>query len=300
MKFHVVTPSFNQLSFLRRLVASVADQATTAVSVHHHVQDGGSTDGTVEFLEEYFAHQQPTDNYQLTFASEADDGMYDAINKGWLLAADDVDIIAHMNCDEQYLPGGLEKVANWFGDHPAADVVLADMIVTNKDGDYICHRRSLKPNAFLSRICCIAMTTTTFHRVSVVREKKVLFDTSWRDQGDMVWYNCLHKSGVRFSVFNEVVSLFVDTGENMNLQEWSQQERKRYADEYLFGLRKITRLASKFYSLRRYLKEFYLKPPQSYALYWDSLSKREFRPVDKPTGLWHRQVTLPVKNTENI
>ena len=133
------------------------------------------------------------------------------------------------------------------------------------------------------------MTTTTFQRASVVRDKGVLFDTSWRNIGDMVWYNALHKAGVNFGVYNEIVSLFVDTGDNLNLTEEAIRERKRYAGEYLFGTQVFTRLVSKFYSLRRYLKEFYLKSPIEYALFWSDLEKREVRKIKKATGLWHRK-----------
>jgi len=132
------------------------------------------------------------------------------------------------------------------------------------------------------------MTTTTFQRVSVVRDKQVLFDPSWRNIGDMVWYNSLYKAGVRFGVLNQLVAVFTDTGENLNLTEEALRERKRYADEYLFGLRFITRMVSKFYSLRRWLKEFYLNAPTEYALYWNDLSQRDIRKITKPTGLWHR------------
>ena len=334
MRFYIVTPSFNQVDFLKRCVASVADQVAQAsspkpqapnlpISVHHHIQDGGSTDGTREFLEKLCENdgcslpvdealsrsgskQQPT--YQLTYACEADEGMYDAINRGWMRAVEFAheeqaekdcgqqsanpphdSVVAHLNCDEQYLPQALETIASFFRCHQEADVVLADMIVVDNDGAYICHRRSLKPNALLSRICCVGMTTTTFQRISVVRDKKVLFDTSWRNIGDMVWYNALHRSKVRFAVCNELVSVFTDTGDNLNLTEEAIRERKRYAKEYLFGMRIFTRMLSKVYSLRRYLKEFFLKPPTEYALYWNDLKKRGIRSIERPTALWHRK-----------
>lgn len=314
MKFFVVTPSFNQLPFLKRCVASVRDQASEAmeqgagsIAVHHHVQDGGSTDGTGEWLERYMQEvggQGPEDGdlntenltlntalsgYTFSYESTPDNGMYDAINRGWGLAGADVDVVAHLNCDEQYLPDALKTIADYFSNHRKADVVLADMIVVDNGGAYICHRRSLKPHSLLSRICCVGMTTTTFQRTSVVRDKKVMFDTSWRNIGDMVWYNALHKAGVRFTVCNELVSAFTDTGVNLNLTEEALRERKRYAEEYLGGTYFLTRLVSKFYSLKRFLKEFYLKPPADYAMYWNDLSEREVRLIDKPTGLWHRK-----------
>lgn len=315
MLFYIVTPSYNQLSFLRRCVASVADQIEAAsqqsIIIHHHIQDACSTDGTVEFLKEYAAQVAdamspsrdqpatkekgsnapipPSTAYSFSFASEADNGMYDAINRGWKLAMNDADVIAHLNCDEQYLPGALQTIADFFRCHQEADVVLADMIVVDNDGAYICHRRSLKPNALLSQICCVGMTTTTFQRASVVRDKQVLFDTSWRNIGDMVWYNALHRAGVHFVVCNELVSVFTDTGVNLNLTEEAVRERKRYADEFLHGSYFFTLLISKFYSLRRFLKEFYLKSPTEYAFFWNNLPKREIRSIERPTGLWHRR-----------
>lgn len=339
MYFHVVTPSFNQLGHLKRCVGSVRDQAgslceqrtedrartadvnsaksnelmaNSCISVHHHIQDACSTDGSVEFLTEFQSkvESQKLKGYSFSFASGADNGMYDAINRGWLRAVGQIErgkenpltsdlrpptsdfardsVLAHLNCDEQYLPGALKTVAEYFSNHWKTDVALADMVVVDNDGMYICHRRSLMPNRVLSRICCIGMTTTTFQRASVVRDKGILFDPSWRNIGDMVWYNDLHKAGVRFGVLNQLVATFTDTGENLNLTEEAIRERRRYANEYLFGLQKISRVVSKFYSFRRWLKEFFLTPPAEYALYWDDLKKRDVYAVAQPSGLWHR------------
>ena len=40
---------------------------------------------------------------------EKDGGMYDAVNRGYRRAQGD--ILAYLNCDEQYLPGALKTVA---------------------------------------------------------------------------------------------------------------------------------------------------------------------------------------------
>ena len=71
MKITIVTPSLNQLEFLKRNAASVADQE--GADVEHIVQDAGSTDGTVDWIEAQSGLKGYVEN---------DEGMYDAINRG--------------------------------------------------------------------------------------------------------------------------------------------------------------------------------------------------------------------------
>ena len=292
MKFWIVTPSYNQLRWLKLCVASVADQATELeepIRVHHHIQDAQSTDGTPEWLAEHIARQAVTSNYQLTFVSAADEGMYDAINRGWKMASDDVDVIAHLNCDEQYLPGALKTIAEFFTAHQKADVVLADMIVVDNEGAYICHRRSLKPTALTSRFCAGGFTATTFQRASVTRDKGVFFNTSWRNFGDKVWYNALHQAGCRFAVCNEMVSLFSDTGENLNWTDEGLREKRRYEQEFLWGSGVGTMLIARGLGLLRCLKEYTKKSPAEYSLFRGVGSARETFQITSPTGLWHKR-----------
>ena len=53
--------------------------------------------------------------------------MYDAINRGFAKASGD--ILAWLNCDEQYLPGALAKVADHFARHPRTDILFGDIIL---------------------------------------------------------------------------------------------------------------------------------------------------------------------------
>ena len=58
--------------------------------------------------------------------------MYDAINRGWRRAKGE--ILAYLNCDEQYLPGGLSAVEEFFRRRPQTDVVFADTVVVDLQG----------------------------------------------------------------------------------------------------------------------------------------------------------------------
>jgi hypothetical protein len=72
---------------------------------------------------------------------EKDSGRYDAINRGFRRAQGD--LLAYLNCDEQYLPGAPASVGGFFAAHPEIEVALAGTIVVDGDGHYVCHRHSL-------------------------------------------------------------------------------------------------------------------------------------------------------------
>lgn len=75
MKVSVVTIAWNDLNGLKKTIESVKSQ--NWLDVEHIVIDGGSTDGTAEFL------RSATD---IKWVSEKDAGRYDAMNKGARLA----------------------------------------------------------------------------------------------------------------------------------------------------------------------------------------------------------------------
>ncbi len=136
----IVTPSFQQLDWLRLAIASVSDQE--GVAREHLIQDGG-TEGIEEGLRASFAPL--IDTRQLQIFAEKDAGMYDAINRG--LAKAGGDICAYLNCDEQYLPGAFRKVAEFFQAHPDVDVLFGDVILVDARGCPISYRRSILPHS---------------------------------------------------------------------------------------------------------------------------------------------------------
>ena len=69
--FSIITISYQNLDGLRATVESVAEQ--TFRDFEHIVVDGGSIDGTAEWLAQ---------NFSGDWTSEPDDGRYDAMNKG--------------------------------------------------------------------------------------------------------------------------------------------------------------------------------------------------------------------------
>ncbi|TDT17818.1 glycosyl transferase family 2 [Ilumatobacter fluminis] len=115
----VVMPTMNQATFIARSIDSVLDQDYPRLTMT--VQDGGSTDGTVDIVRAY------AESGRLTVESGPDDGQSDAINRG--MARIDTDIVAWLNSDDLSLPGALVTVGRYFRDHPDVDVVYGHRIV---------------------------------------------------------------------------------------------------------------------------------------------------------------------------
>ena len=108
----VVTPSYNQGQFLERAIVSVLSQKYP--NLEYIVCDAGSTDKSIAILKKY--------EKRLTYwTSEPDRGQSDAITKGWNMATGD--ILAWLNSDDFYYPGGLHEVGRIFGANPNLKMV---------------------------------------------------------------------------------------------------------------------------------------------------------------------------------
>jgi glycosyltransferase involved in cell wall biosynthesis len=100
----IVMPSFNHARYLKQAIASILDQGDSDVEVI--VIDGGSTDGSVEFLQ--------TLPDSVNWVSEHDGGQADALNKGFALARGG--IIGWLNSDDFFKPGVFNVVRHAFED----------------------------------------------------------------------------------------------------------------------------------------------------------------------------------------
>lgn len=276
MKFSIVTPSFRSSRWLRLCIPSVADQE--GVEAEHIVQDSCSDDGTQDWL--------PNEKRVKAFI-EKDTGMYDAVNRGLKRAGGEV--LAYLNCDEQYLPGALKTVAKYFEQHPEIEVVFGDGIVVGPDGNYLCHRRALlptRPHTLVSGNLAI-MSCAAFFRKKVIQERGLYFDTRYRDEGDAYWVLSLVDHAVPMGLLNSFTSVFTNTGDNMNLKPNAQRERReRFAAAPAWS-RVLRRGIIIQHRLRKLVAGHYSQRPFEYAAYTEaSPEKRVVFKVTKPTAVW--------------
>lgn len=116
MLISIVTAVYNRASTVGEAIASV--RAQTHPAVEHIIQDGGSSDGTLEVIS---AERHP----DLHLVSAPDRGIYDAINKGIERAAGDVIGLVHSD-DFLAAPNILSLVAQAFTDIEV-DAVYGDL-----------------------------------------------------------------------------------------------------------------------------------------------------------------------------
>lgn len=276
MKFSIVTPSFRQSQWLRLCVASVADQE--GVEVEHIVQDSCSDDGTQDWL---------AGDPRVRACIEKDAGMYDAVNRGFRRATGE--IVAYLNCDEQYLPGALRAVDEFFAAHADVDILVADLVVVGADGSYLCHRTSMAPLSWHLWTRFNVTTASLFIRRRVFSEMDLWFDTRWRDLGDFFWILEACRRGLRWGELRRFVSAFTDTGENMNLKANAQRERAEKVRMTPPLLRAAAPIARMHHRLRMLARGAYTQRPFSYAIYTlGSTGQRAVFDVKRPTAIWRR------------
>jgi glycosyltransferase involved in cell wall biosynthesis len=110
-RISIVTPSFNQASFLEETILSVLGQGYP--DLEYMIIDGGSTDGSVEIIRRHEAHLS-------CWVSEPDQGQYHAIQKGFARATGE--LLGWLNSDDVYLPGALTAAGRAYAEHPGTCV----------------------------------------------------------------------------------------------------------------------------------------------------------------------------------
>lgn len=117
MRISVVTPCYNMEKYIEGTIISVISQ--NYEDLEYIIVDGGSTDASMEIIDKY------RDRIAVVI-SEPDNGMYDAIAKGFSLATGDV--LAYINADDTYFPHTFHLVneiftncqeISWIGGRPA-------------------------------------------------------------------------------------------------------------------------------------------------------------------------------------
>ncbi|MEY4388076.1 MAG: hypothetical protein RLY20_3359 [Verrucomicrobiota bacterium] len=241
--------------------------------MQHIVQDACSDDATREWL----PHDPRVEAHV-----EADAGMYDAINRGLHRAQGD--FLAYLNCDEQYLPGALVKVARFFDQHPDVEVVFGDIVMVDERGEYLCHRKVQVPLLHHTWTCHLStLSCAMFFRRRLLEGGRYFFNTDYRCGGDGDWMVRLLRDRVKMAALGEFTSVFTRTGVNLGRDRRAVDENQKLRATAPWWMRLGVPLWVLHHRLRRWRAGAYSQPPFNFSIY--TLKSPGMRIV--------RQVTAP-------
>lgn len=196
----IITPVLNRARTIGPCLESVRGQSYP--SIEHIVVDGGSQDGTLSVLSEFEG------TYPLRWLSEADTGMYDAVNKGLRLARGE--ILAYLNSDDLYLPWSAEVAVEALDD--GADIVFGDLILV-LEGSSPQPDLELRfyPDFDMSYYVyagAVAQPTVFWRRE--ITERIGRFDETFRLIADCDYWLRAASAGFRFRHLDEMLAIQID------------------------------------------------------------------------------------------
>lgn len=177
MKITIITATYNSEATVRDTMESVLRQ--TYHDYEYIIVDGASSDGTMDIVRSY----EPRFKGRMRYVSEPDQGIYDAMNKGFALATGDV--VGLLNSDDFYTSVDvLQTIAGNFllGE---MDAIYADIHYVKNDDVSKCvryyssaiFRRPLMRFGFMP-------AHPSFYCRRAVYERYGGFDTSYRIAAD--------------------------------------------------------------------------------------------------------------------
>lgn len=148
----IVIPSYNKVKYISETLDSIINQSYRNIEII--IQDGRSTDGTIEIIKKY-ATKYPS---LIKYESKKDGGQLTAINTG--LKKTKGEIVTFINADDVYAEGAFESVIGHFTENPEALWFAGKGIVINDKGTEIAKLATLYKNFLLSlnTIHCLLIT----------------------------------------------------------------------------------------------------------------------------------------------
>lgn len=180
-KFSIVIPMYNGEKYIQDTLNSLYNQ--TFKDFELIIVDGGSTDNSLKVIERNM-------HFIKTVISEKDEGMYDALTKGFSIAHGE--ILCYINSDDRLLPNALQLVASEF-DKGVSDFVFGDVNYIDEKGEII---YTLKAKN-LSRLAISYIRRLPFAQQSCFWSKKVYdkhgpFDKSLKYVADSKFFFSLY------------------------------------------------------------------------------------------------------------
>ena len=224
-KLSVITVTYNAERTLERTLKSVREQSYP--DMEHIVVDGKSKDETVNLIRRY-------ENDKMTWLSEPDNGLYDAMNKAAAMASGDY--LCFLNAGDTFFEARtVEKMMDSFDEHTIPDILYGETAIVDDNGKFLHTRRLKAPETLTWKSFKQGMLVC--HQAFIV--KRALFepyDLSYRFSSDFDWcIRLMKKSKQRYNTHLTLIN-YLNEGITTTHRDASLKERYRIMTKYYGGV----------------------------------------------------------------
>ena len=230
--FSVVTPSFNQGKYICDCINSVLGQGNNITE--HIIVDGGSTDETLNILNEH---------PHLTWSSERDDGISDAINKGIRQARGDW--IVWLNADDYLLEGAFKRMLACLKNQPDSKIIFSNYYHVDAEKKFISALYLVPIMHKNKKLFYSSPSSGTFFHRELFFKQNLWLDTQLHIIMDIDLFARLDVYDIKISKADGFGSAFRIHGENASLKrhfvdkESAQQRWQKHLAERRHMLAKV-------------------------------------------------------------
>lgn len=226
----VITVTYNAEAFIERTILSVLEQSYP--DIEYLIIDGESTDGTMEVIKKYKDHH-------ITWRSEADSGLYDAMNKGLRLATGDY--VWFLNAGDTFHSAtSVEEMVESVPGKALPDVIYGETAIVDEEGEFLAMRRLKSPKKLTWRSFKMGMLVC--HQSFIAKRTLApFFNLNYNHSSDYEWtILCLKKAK---TVHNShlVLSNFMEGGLSTAHRKDSLKERYLIMQQH-YGVVTVTAL----------------------------------------------------------
>ncbi|WP_037348652.1 glycosyltransferase family 2 protein [Sediminibacter sp. Hel_I_10] len=195
MLISIVTINYNNLEGLKKTMTSVLEQSYQ--DLEYIVIDGGSDDGSAAYIEK---HQE-----KLSFwISEADAGIYNAMNKG--IAKTSGDYIFFLNSGDLLYDGSV--IQTFVSSNPVEDIVYGHLEIQKEHRSWIkTYPKVLMFSYFIKD--SLPHSGAGFFKKSCFVEELSFYDINLKIMADWKWsVIALFKKGYSYRLIDYVIGIF--------------------------------------------------------------------------------------------
>ena len=220
-KISVVTINLNNAKGLASTIESVVNQTYT--EIEYHVIDGGSNDGSQEIIKTY------SENIDY-WISEADNGIYEGMNKGIRQATGE--IVCFLNSGDLYqtkysIENVMAEILKSY-----AEIFFFNYHLYNTEHNKMMVKNIAGIQSKFDFLSNFFAHPSTFYKRNLF-EVVGLFNTKYKIAADVDWYlNALINHQIGFAQFNYSSSIFFDDGISSNNIKKLQEEYQEIISKY--------------------------------------------------------------------